>query len=777
MNLVSEHRMRRSACLVVRFVVSVVVVAVLASACLGDIDVSVLSAPDGVAVVDGCDGDSGLAESSGSDEVFHVFSGEVVFPVDVWGVAPSVRSVDVNVRKFRPGYVGISGSYRDFALELRDGSGSVLHSVGFGLRISFGVYHSLGEEHPDYGFYLGRMENGDLARSRVSLGQDVKSFEVSIKDAPVFDSFAILWKGEELMVVDQSEHAPVVEFSGVSGSQEFGSDELIDFCVSGEDEDEGLLDFRVYYSFDGGDSYELYDEFVGSGVSRFVIDAGGLAGSDEARLGISVSDGTNATFVETEVFSVEEHVPEISFEFPTPNIHHFWATGIGYGLSTRVDDPETAIRGSSVEVRFHSSIDGDLDRGPSSEGFILDSLSPGIHTITATATDSSGLSSTAATELYVNEGNTPPQAVDDIAHLPIFTPVRFGILGNDFDFDGDLRDRNSFKSTFVEISKPPRLGVARIITVQTGETGGSYNRQVHYFGGNSGYDFLEYRICDVNLACDTATVYISAGLGDCTVLGTERDDELVGTAGDDIICGLGGDDVIRGLGGDDIIRAGIGDDQVFGGAGDDYIRGEMGDDVIWGMAGDDMLLGGTGTDVIYGGSGYDTLGGQDEVSTRDETDELYFGDSKTATPWEELTPEEVGYIDDAIAECQRAANGRWIFAEKSECADLLLGFCESLTTGDDYQVDSSAARRATVDFVCLSADMAEQGKTQYEQQGYISDRSERIRAVQEALDLHLILVRNPGAVSEQTVAKLRELAEPVSKCTTRAFAQFPMLYF
>lgn len=89
---------------------------------------------------------------------------------------------------------------------------------------------------------------------------------------------------------------------------------------------------------------------------------------------------------------------------------------------------------------------------------------------------------------------------------------------------------------------------------------------------------------------------------DCTIIGTDGDDDLTGTPGPDRICGLGGEDLIQGLEGDDVI---------YGGGGADAIAGGDGADVLFGGAASDNLAGGAGNDRLVGGSGRDRMSGDD----------------------------------------------------------------------------------------------------------------------------------------------------------------------
>lgn len=93
-----------------------------------------------------------------------------------------------------------------------------------------------------------------------------------------------------------------------------------------------------------------------------------------------------------------------------------------------------------------------------------------------------------------------------------------------------------------------------------------------------------------------------------TIVGTDRDDELIGTRGRDVIVGSGGFDRIDAGGGDDLVCAGAGDDFVRGRTGNDRIRGEGGPDAVNGGPGEDRIWTGPGdVEALFGGRGNDRL--------------------------------------------------------------------------------------------------------------------------------------------------------------------------
>jgi len=697
--------------------------------------------------------------------------GEVVLFSGVEGVAPRVRSVGVHGVSNAP-RVHSFYNYEDFKLELRDGSGGVVKNVFFRL------------DPP--GTYAWRMGSDSLiVASKVDLGvQDVRRFGVWAFNAPVYESVAVLWQGEELMVVNQSAHAPTVAVSGVSEGQIVGSDEKVGFCLVSADTDRDDLTYRVYYSTNGGNSYRTYKKFSDDFSSGFVLDAGSVVGSEMARVGVSVSDGTRAVFVETPVFVVEEHAPVVSIELHRADM--VLDRGEGSVMRIRVYDADGEFFNRN-NISLRSDVDGPLyvqngTRNSSgvSSFWTFARLSFGRHVISARATDSSGKSTTVSVTVESIEGDSPPVLVDDVVHVPILTPVLIDVLRNDFVFISDSEWRN------FELIQSSMLGeVNDWLSDYRGFSPSAFvGINLRYVGASSGVDSLEYQICNKSSVCDTATVEIHVGISDCTIVGTDEDDLIVGTPGDDIICGLGGNDIIFGSGGDDIIRGGTGNDTLTGGPGDDYIRGEAGNDSIRGGAGRDILFGGAGGDIIYGGEGYDIIGGRDRVGEQQEqTNMLYYGDTQTPVSYDELTGNEVEAIDIVMTECEEATSEPYFESRRtrSECPSALLKLCRSGTSQGSQWLGTESARYATVAFICSAAYLAEQGE-----QGYLipyaittsKAKSETLALVERHISLlYSFLAENVYRISEGTVSKLRQLLQTIDFFATQGYQRPAPIYF
>jgi hypothetical protein len=89
--------------------------------------------------------------------------------------------------------------------------------------------------------------------------------------------------------------------------------------------------------------------------------------------------------------------------------------------------------------------------------------------------------------------------------------------------------------------------------------------------------------------------------------GTVGDDTLVGTSRADDIFGHGGNDTIDGKGSLDELWGGSGSDTAYGRSGNDTLHGEGGNDTLDGGIGDDELRGADGVDVLIGGANDDRL--------------------------------------------------------------------------------------------------------------------------------------------------------------------------
>jgi Ca2+-binding RTX toxin-like protein len=127
------------------------------------------------------------------------------------------------------------------------------------------------------------------------------------------------------------------------------------------------------------------------------------------------------------------------------------------------------------------------------------------------------------------------------------------------------------------------------------------------FNVRIGFDTLTTGIGDDTIVGSNRDETIDAGPGNDFLDGDAGDDVLVGNFGNDWIVGGGGNDTIEGSAGRDTLLGGTGNDLLIGGANPDRLYGESGADYLSGGGGGDLLFGGTGPDTLYGGAGNDRL--------------------------------------------------------------------------------------------------------------------------------------------------------------------------
>lgn len=99
-------------------------------------------------------------------------------------------------------------------------------------------------------------------------------------------------------------------------------------------------------------------------------------------------------------------------------------------------------------------------------------------------------------------------------------------------------------------------------------------------------------------------INISAGDGNDSLTGANRNDTLRGWNGNDVLFGLGGDDYLIGDNGEDALWGGSGNDLMIGGGHYDFLHGGSGDDTLVGGSIFDVFPSG---DFFDGGSGADTF--------------------------------------------------------------------------------------------------------------------------------------------------------------------------
>ena len=323
---------------------------------------------------------------------------------------------------------------------------------------------------------------------------------------PGYASYAVLRHGEEMITVPRSPNPPTAKLTGVTAGQRFGHEDTITLELELADPDGDQLTYRPYYSTGPERGYESIGSLLGTSINKtdpvIELSAGALAGSAQARLAVSVSDGVNSTFVETPAFQIPYRTPQV--ELLASKGDRFLGEGRWAEFEVRVDDRDGFYDGQGTLV-WASDLDGIIGTSAGSRVRTIQiytrKLSEGQHTLTVTATDSTGLSGTASAPMFVlHESYTPPppsprfRAQDDYAKTQVGETIDIDVAVNDVAEEG---------YSYIQLNTAPVLGEAEAVVV----TGSS--EDIRYTALAAGRDEFTYDICTGDHDCRTATVFVT----------------------------------------------------------------------------------------------------------------------------------------------------------------------------------------------------------------------------------------------------------------------------
>ena len=302
-----------------------------------------------------------------------LIDGEIDLDLDTGVLRPISRVSVSGIPEAPP-----SGAY---TLQTRDGSGNVLGSIPFAPL----------QGVPEF--------------SPAPTGP--AQFLIPVAADPAIRQVRVL-KGAVLIVSrSASTNSPSVTVTYPNGGETLSQDPVV-LQWSASDADGDPLTYLVQYSPDGGSSWQAlavdWPDKTLSVPNRL------LAGTTNGLIRVTASDGFNTAADQTNaVFTVPNHAPRVTILSPTQNQAFAGSQQMVFeGLSWDVENG--LLAGSSVQ--WSSNIDGALGSGTNLLK-TASQLSPGNHTITATATDSSSLSGFASVNISV--ATTAPAAFADLS--------------------------------------------------------------------------------------------------------------------------------------------------------------------------------------------------------------------------------------------------------------------------------------------------------------------------------------------------------------------------
>ena len=207
-----------------------------------------------------------------------------------------------------------------------------------------------------------------------------------------------------------------------------------------------------------------------------ICDLDGLC--DSATVSIDITPVNDTPIANDDTYSTDEDTP---LTVPAPGV-----------LSNDSD-----VDGDALSVNLLTSpSNGSLTQNPDgSFTYKPDANFNGQDSYTYEACDPSGACDTATVTITVNPVNDPPVASDDAINLDEDTAAIIDAASNDFDVDGNLDPSSA------SVISGPFNGTL----VNNGDGTFTYTPDENYFGDDS----FSYEICDIDGACDTATVNIT----------------------------------------------------------------------------------------------------------------------------------------------------------------------------------------------------------------------------------------------------------------------------
>jgi len=210
---------------------------------------------------------------------------------------------------------------------------------------------------------------------------------------PGTTSVALVHNGEDLDVRTLSANAPTVVIDSPTGATTWPAGSTQTLRWTGHDLDGDTLTYSVLYSHNGGASWDLLASELTGQSYAVLVDS--LAGGSNTRFRVVATDGINIGYAGTPAIIVPEQAPFVVITDPVAGQTFIpGALVVMQGSATDMEDgglPDAALNWSSDRQ-------GALGAGPS---LPTNSLTPGKHVISLTATDSSGKFTSTSVTIFI----------------------------------------------------------------------------------------------------------------------------------------------------------------------------------------------------------------------------------------------------------------------------------------------------------------------------------------------------------------------------------------
>ncbi|MCO6450206.1 MAG: hypothetical protein J5I90_05400 [Caldilineales bacterium] len=211
--------------------------------------------------------------------------------------------------------------------------------------------------------------------------------------SPEADNVALV-QGEQVL----AEHAvsanpPKVEITQPTTEEEWPAGSTQKVAWEGSDEDGDPLSYSLFYSYDGGEKWDLL--VTGLQASEYEVDVDAFAGGANALFRIVATDGIYIAIDESAPVSIPNKAPFVTIIEP-PDGQSFAPGALVLMQGNAVDMEDGTLAESAME--WSSDVQGVLGTGAS---LPRNDLVPGWHTLTLTAEDSEGETAEATTHILI----------------------------------------------------------------------------------------------------------------------------------------------------------------------------------------------------------------------------------------------------------------------------------------------------------------------------------------------------------------------------------------
>jgi hypothetical protein len=218
---------------------------------------------------------------------------------------------------------------------------------------------------------------------------------------PGTTSVALLNQNQVLDERSVSAHAPQVTVTDPSAAASWPAGTTQTLRWQGADADGDTLSYAVFYSHDAGATWDLLADALSE--TSFALEVDSLAGGSDTRFRVVATDGVNIAVDQTDApITIPNKLPAAVILNP--------ANGSTYLLGALV-----LMEGSGTDLEDGQLVDAALAWSSDRAGALgsgatlaLNTLAPGRHIITLTATDAQGAASTSSVSIFIGNQTLLP---------------------------------------------------------------------------------------------------------------------------------------------------------------------------------------------------------------------------------------------------------------------------------------------------------------------------------------------------------------------------------